>query len=188
MTAHSQERIRAHAVEAVRTVVALAFVIAAAAAALVAIDAAPAWIAGESRDVRRAQTVHDAERRLRARLVLPAYFPDTLAWPPRRIRFTVGPPGAAALSVDGPDGSPRLLLAETVAPGDIPAALVPDAQVLDRSAVAVGAARGTLSRVVEDGVTVWQVAWELDGRRLLLRSRGTVEELLRMARSARETP
>jgi len=188
MIALSQARVRAHAAEAVRTIGALVFVIAVAAAALVAIDALPAWIAGEPRDVRRAQTVHDAERRLRARLVLPAYFPDTLAWPPRRIRFTVRPPGGAALSVDGRDGSPRLLLAETVAPGDIPDGLVPEAQVLDRSAVAVGAARGTLSRVVEDGVTAWQVAWEQDGRRLLLRSRGTVEELLRMARSARETP
>jgi hypothetical protein len=188
VTTLAHDRARALLADAARTVVGLAFVLGLAAAVLAILDAVPAWIAGESRDVRRAQTVHDAERRLHARLVLPAYFPDTLSWPPRRIRFTVGPPGAAALSVDGRDGSPRLLLAETTAPGDIPEALVPEAQVLDRSQVAVGAARGTLSRVVDDGVTGWQLAWEQDGRSLLLRSRGTVDELLRMARSARETP
>jgi hypothetical protein len=179
---------RSLAVEAVRTVLGLVAVLAASAAALSALDAAPAWMVGESRAVRRARTVEEVERRLRARLILPAFFPSTLAWPPEHIRFTLRAPGAATLSIQGRDGTPRLLLAQTVGPGPIPDGLVTEVAVLDRSTVAVGARRGTLSRIVDEGVTSWELAWEQDGRSLLLRSRGQVDELVRMARSAREAP
>ncbi len=164
--------------------VALVFV--AAAVLLYAVDALPALITGEPRHVRRAGSVAEVERRLRARLLVPYYFPNTLVWPPERVRFVVGPPGAAALSVDARDGGPRLLVAETLGPGPLPEPLVPQAQVLHASPVAVGRARGTLSRVVEDGAMAWQVTWQQQGRTLLLRSRGTVDELLRIARSVRE--
>jgi hypothetical protein len=174
--------------EAVRAVAALAAVMAAAAVALAALDAIPAWLGGDARDVRRARTVDEVERRLRTRLVLPAYFPARLAWPPQRIRFVVGPPGAVGLWVDARAGGPSLLLAQTLARGALPDRIVPEAQELDRSPVAVGAAQGRLSRVVEDGEVRWQLAWEQGGRSLLMRSRGSVDELLRMARSARETP
>jgi hypothetical protein len=158
----------------------------AAAVLLYAVDAVPALITGEPRHVRRASTVVDVERRLRARLLVPYYFPKTLVWPPQRIRFVVGPPGAAALWVDARDGGPRLLVAETLGPGAIPARLIPEAQVIHSSPVAVGPARGTLSRVVDEGAMAWQITWVQDGRTLLLRSRGTVEELVRIARSVRE--
>jgi signal transduction histidine kinase len=111
----------------------LAAVLVGAALVLSFLDALPAWLAGEARDVRRARTVDEAERRLRARLVVPSYFPDTLAWPPRAVRFTLGVPGAAALHVDGRDGRPRALIAETVTPGEIPERLVPPAAPLERA-------------------------------------------------------
>jgi YD repeat-containing protein len=174
--------------EAVRTVAARAAVSGAAALTLSAVDALPAYLAGEARDVRRARTVDEAERRLHARLLIPYYFPDTHAWPPRRIRFVAGSPGAAALEV-GPrrDGAP-LLIAQTVAPGELPARLVAPATELDRSEVAVGAARGRLARVIDEGEVAWQLTWKQQGRTVLIRSRGPVEELIRMARSAREAP
>jgi hypothetical protein len=174
--------------EAVRAAGGLLVVVAMAAALLSALDAVPSWLAGDARDVRRARTVDEVERRLRTRLVLPAYFPARLAWPPQRIRYLAGPPGAVELWVDARGGGPALLLAQTLGRGPLPERLVPPAQELDRSPVAVGQAQGRLSRVVEDGEVRWQLAWEQGGRSLLLRSRGTVEELLRMARSARETP
>ncbi len=163
-------------------------VLGAAALLLQAADAMPAWLTGEPRHVLRARSVDEVERRLRARLVLPYYFPNSLAWPPRRIRFTGGTPGAAALAVTGRDGAPRLFLAQTVAPGPIPDRLVPDAQTLSSSPVSIGASQGTLSRVVEDGAMAWELRWQQGGRTLLVRSRGTVDELLRIARSAREAP
>jgi hypothetical protein len=175
--------------EAARTAGGLAGVLAATVAALLFADAIPAWLAGEARGVRRARTVDEAERRLRVRLVLPSYFPDTLAWPPRQVRFTLAPPGAAALHVDGRDGRPRAFLAETVAPGALPERLVPPAAPLSEARVALGAREATLARVVGEDGEVWnELAWEQGGRSLLLRSRGPIEELLRMARSAREVP
>jgi hypothetical protein len=174
------------AFEAVRAVGAVLVVAAGALALLALLDGVPAWVTGEPREVRRARSVDEAERALRARLLVPAYFPASLSWPPERVRFTRGPPGAAALTVNARGGSPRVFLAETIAPGPIPGGLVPDVEVLDRSPVAIGATRGTLSRIIEDGGTAWELAWEQNGRSLLLRSRGSVEELLRMARSTRE--
>lgn len=187
MTARAVAR-RRRLAEVVGSVAAVLLVTAGATLLLSGMDAVPGWITGEPRYVRKAGTVQEVERRLRARLVLPYYFPSSLVWPPRRIRYTVGPPGAAALTVDDRDGAPRLFVAETVAPGRIPDRLLPDAQIMTSSPVAVGPTRGTLSRVVEDGVMGWQLTWEQGGRSLLVRSRGTVDELLRMARSAREAP
>ncbi len=173
-------------VEAAGAVASVAVVFAAAAVLLYALDSVPAIVTGEPRHVRRASSVVEVERRLRARLLVPYYFPKSLAWPPQRIRFVVGPPGAAALWVDARDGGPRLLVAETLGPGPIPTRLVPEAQVIHSSPVAVGKARGNLSRVVDEGAMAWQIAWEQGGRSILLRSRGTVEELVRIARSVRE--
>jgi hypothetical protein len=183
--------------DAARTAAGLAAVLAGAALALALLDAVPAWLAGEARDVRRARSVDEAERRLRARLVVPSYFPETFAWPPRQVRFTLAPPGAAALHIDGRDGRPRALLAETIAPGELPERLVRPAAPLERSPVALDAAghgaapprAATLARVVGDDGEVWnELAWRQQGRTLLLRSRGSIDELLRMARSAREAP
>ena len=157
-----------------------------AAILLYALDALPALVTGEPRHVRRAATIDEVERRLRTRLVLPYYFPNTYVWPPRRIRFTVGPPAAAAVTAEGREAGRQLLVAETLGAGRIPAPLLPDAQILYSSPIAVGSYRGTLSRVVEEGSMGWQITWEQGGRTLLVRSRGTIEELLRIARSAHE--
>jgi hypothetical protein len=179
---------RATVAEVVRALGGLALVMAVVSTALWALDGVPTFILGEPRGVRKARTVQDAERFLRARLVLPSYFPASFAWPPSRIRFVTGAPGAVALSVDGRNGGPGLFLAETVGPGSIPPRLLPEGQLLDRSPVALGALRGTLSRVVEGGVVVWEIAWQQGGRSMLLRSRGSADELVRMARSAKEAP
>ncbi len=173
-------------VDAIAALVSVVVVVAAAATMLYAVDGLPAWLTGEPRYVRRARSVEEVERRLRARLVLPYYFPSTLSWPPSHIRFTIGPPGAAAMSIDDRQGKPCLFLAETVAAGAIPERIVPSVQILSSSPIAVGTARGVLSRVVEGGTTQWELRWEQGGRGLLMRSRGSVDELIRIARSVRE--
>jgi hypothetical protein len=180
---------RARLAEAARMCGGLLAVTAATAALLALVDAVPAWLAGDDRGVLRARTVDEAERRLRTRLVMPSYFPDTLAWPPRAVRFTLREPGAAALHVDGRDGRPRALIAETVRPGAIPERLVPAGAPLGSAQVSLGGREGTLTRVVGEDGDVWnELAWEQGGRSLLLRSRGSIDELVRMAKSAREVP
>ena len=179
---------RSPVAELARLVGALVLVTAVAAGILRGLDAVPGLVTGEPRDVDRASSVRDAERALRVRLVLPAYFPSAFSWPPRRVRFVRGIPGAVAIWLDGREGGPGLFLAQTVAPGAVPAQLLPEVTVLSRAPVAVGAARGVLSRVVDEGEVKWEVTWEQGGRSLVLRSRTGLEELLRMARSAREAP
>ncbi|HET9599095.1 MAG TPA: hypothetical protein VFP65_26215 [Anaeromyxobacteraceae bacterium] len=99
-----------------------------------------------------------------------------------------GPPGAAAFTVADRQGRLHLLVAQTVREGALPRTLVPEAEPLDRAPVAVGPAQGVLSRVVEDGTVLWQLTWTYRGRSMLIRSHGSVDELVRMARSAQEAP
>ncbi len=188
MNARSTPPERSRLVEVVGSVVSIIVVFVGAAVILYAVDAVPAIVTGEPRYVRRAASVQEVERRLRARLVLPYYFPNTYVWPPRKVRYAVGPPAAAAVTADGRDGDRRLLVAETLSAGPIPPQILPEAQVIHSSPIAVGPYPGTLSRVVEDGQVGWQITWQQQGRNLLVRSRGSIEELLRIARSAREAP
>jgi hypothetical protein len=160
---------------------------------LATLDAVPAWINGESRDVRPVRSLEEAEQRVRARLILPAYFPDSLSWPPERIRVLPGKPPAVALTLSGRDGgSPQLVLAQTVGRGEVSDRLLPVAGALDDSRVALAraeGAQGRLRRVVGPDGEIWrELAWIQDGRSLVVRSKGSLEELLRMARSARVQP
>jgi hypothetical protein len=171
----------------------LAVVLVVAAIMLATLDGVPAWINGESRDVRPARSLEEAEQRVRARLVLPAYFPDTLAWPPERIRVLPGKPPAVSLTLTGRDGAEaRLVLAQTIGPGELSDRLLPVAGALDESPVALPRAeggQGRLRRVVGPDGAIWrELSWTQAGRSLVARSKGSLEELLRMARSAREQP
>lgn len=173
-----------------RAVGLLVLVLAAAAATLAALDGVPAWVNGESRDVRLAKSLEDAERRVRARLVLPAYFPDTLQWPPQRIRVLPGQvPAVSLVFTLRAGGEPRLVITQTIGAGEIPERLLPVAGALDESRVAVGKTPGTLRRVVGPDGEIWrELTWIHGGRTIVARSKGTLEELIRMARSAREQP
>lgn len=172
-----------------RILAGLLVVLGGAAGVLAFLDAVPTWILGEPREVRRVSSLQEAERRLRSRLVLPAFFPDSIAWPARSIRVRGGSSPGAVLEFDGRDGRPRLLVAQAMRPGEVPERLVPAANALDAVPVALGAESGTLSRVVGPDGEVWQeVRWRVGGREQILRLRGSVEQAVRMAKSAREAP
>jgi hypothetical protein len=177
--------------ELARTVGWLAVVLVVAAGLLAALDGVPAWINGEARDVRIVRDLEDAERRVRARLVLPAYFPDTLAWPAQRIRVLPGEPPAVALTFTDRSGrEARLVLAQTIGrSGRISERLLPVAGALEESPVAMGTSTGALRRVVGPDGQIWrELAWTQADRTVVARSKGSLEELLRMARSARVQP
>jgi hypothetical protein len=181
---------RRWALELAGSVAILAAVLAGTAGGLALLDGVPAWVNGESRDVRIARSLEEAERRVRARLVLPAYFPDTLAWPPERIRVLPGAPPAVALVFTARGGGePRFVLSQSLGADEPSERLVPAATPLDESRIAVGTAPGTLRRIIgPDGQPWRELRWTQDGRRLVARSKGSLEELIRMARSAREQP
>lgn len=172
--------------ELVRILATLALVVGAAAGLLRALDALPAYLQGTPRGVRSFGSVEEIERRLRERLLLPAYFPDTLRWPPAAIRLESGPPPAVALTFVGrEDGEERLVILQSFGPSAVasPRLLAPGL-ALQTTSVPVLGAEGRVVRILGRDGRIWHdVTWHAGDRQLTLRSRGSLEELLMMARS-----
>ncbi|MGA8892879.1 MAG: hypothetical protein WB493_15025 [Anaeromyxobacteraceae bacterium] len=170
--------------EGARALWTLTLVLGGAALALVTLDTVPGWLHGEPRGVRRATSVEEAERRLQARVQLPSYFPDTLRWPPSSVRFTREDGGSVALSFLGADGAPALYLAQAVGKErPIAEGLVGRLAVIQQQSAPIEG-DAVLARVVAEDGTLWsQLEWSRNGRRYLLRGRGSLEDLIRMARS-----
>lgn len=186
MSAAAQPAARGTALEAVRMLAALGWVVTAAALGLGALGALPGWLAGEEQDVRRLPSLEAAERALGSPLAAPSYFPARLGWPPAEVRVAGGRGGAAALTfLPREAGGPPVQLLQATTPGAaIPPALLAVSRELSASHTTVGARPATLARVLVEGATWDEVRWERDGRAMVLRTQGEVEELLRMARSA----
>jgi hypothetical protein len=152
------------------------------------VDTLPAWWSGEPRSVRTYGSVDALEREVRTRLLLPAFFPETLRWPPARIERSAGPGKPTLLAFrDRNTGQERLILCQTL-DGDapIPPRLLPPGDPVERRAVEVAGSPATLTVVRDrDGNTWADLTWVQQSRRILLRARpGTTEiELMRLARS-----
>jgi len=175
--------------EGARALWILTLVLGGATLALVTLDSVPSWMHGEPRGIRRASGVEEAERRLQAKVLLPAYFPDTLRWPPSAVRFIRDEGGSVALSFLGADGAPALFLAQTAGgDGTLPPALLGRLAVIQQQSAPLGDG-AVLARVVAEDGTLWnQLEWSAGGRRFHLRGRGSLEDLIRMARSIHGGP
>ena len=171
--------------ELTRMLASFVWVLGATVVTLVVLGAIPAWVVGEGRAVHHVATVQDAERRLGARILVPGYFPSHLEWPPADIRVAGGRRGSALLTFTSRDGGPPVALLQSMREGEpISPDLVGARTVLRTSPAAVGAVSGTISDVLVDGRPARELAWEVKGRAMMLRSAGDVEELYRMAKSA----
>jgi hypothetical protein len=177
-------RAREAGLELARMLATLLWVVATSAAILAGLGALPGWIAGEARSVHRVATIEDAERRLGARLLTPAVYPERLAWPPAEIRIAGGRGGSAALALHDRGGAPALVLFQATEDGaPIAAALLGERTVLSTRRATIGSRPATLSAVLVDGDAWQELGWELAGRAIVLRSRGDVDELFRIAHS-----
>jgi hypothetical protein len=149
------------------------------------LGALPRWASGESSGVRHVATIQDAERRLGARVLVPGYFPDHLAWPPAEIHVAGGRRGSVRLAFAARDGRPGVeMLQATRDDEPISPDLLRDRTVLSETRTAVGSTPATISDVLVAGRPVREIAWTLHGRAMMLRSAGDLEELFRMARSS----
>jgi hypothetical protein len=171
---------------------ALGWVVATTGVMLAVLGALPGLIAGEPHEVRTMASLEAAERNLGAGLALPSYFPAHLGWPPARIRVAGGKGGAIELTFRERTGAgDQLQLLQATTPGaPLPAVFEPPGTELSASPTTVAARPARLSRRTIGGEVWQQLAWERDGCQMVLRTRGDVEELFRMARSAhrRGTP
>ena len=178
--------------ELLRMLVALGWVVAGTAATLAGLGALPGWIAGEPHEVRTASSLEAAELGLGAALALPSYFPAHLGWPPARIRVAGGKGGAVELTFrERAGGAEQLQLLQATTPGaPLPAVFEPPGSELTSSSATVAGRPARLSRRTIGGEVWQQLSWERDGRRMVLRTRGDVDELFRIAHSAhrRGTP
>ncbi len=172
--------------QSLRTLVTWLLVLAAAAVALKAIDRVPALLSGTPQGARVYGSVEEAERAVGAKVWLPAFYPETLAWPPARIdAFAAGHSWVAVHIAGRADGRERLVLVQSLdAPAPPPRLLLDPALTLQSSEVEIGERRGTLLRVATDGgQTLNELSWDHGTRRLTLRYDGAVQELLLIARS-----
>jgi hypothetical protein len=168
----------------------LSLVIAAAAALLRGLDALPGYLVGEPPGITKLGSIEEAERVLRGRVIVPPYFPDTLRWPPATILVHGRPPAAVALSFVDRAGEPRLLVFQSSDPDAAPAReLVPPTVVLQRTVVHLSGHETSLLRVLASDGEIWhEVTWTAPQRRVLLRFRGPIDQLLTIAESARGLP
>jgi hypothetical protein len=171
--------------ELTRTVASFAWVLGATVATVGILGALPRWVSGESGAVRGVATIQEAERRLGARVLVPGYFPDHLAWPPAEIHVAGGRRGSVRLSFAARDGGPGVEMLEATR-DDEPIApdLLRDRTVLRTAHTSVGSAPATVSDVLVGGRPAREIAWTLHGRAMILRSAGDLDQLFRMARSA----
>lgn len=152
------------------------------------LDSLPGYLLGEPRGGKTYRNVEEVERKLGERLLLPSYFPDTLRWPPAAIRLVSGPPLSVTLTFMGREGDEERFIVYQAfgGAGPVPPQLLPPGLVLHTTTVSVGGTAGELSRIrAEDGAIWHEIGWWREGRRMTLRFRGPVEELLKMARSMR---
>ena len=171
-----------------RDLTSLALVLALVVAGLRLLDLVPQRLA-EPKGGRSYQDLALVERRLGERLALPAYFPQTLRWPAARIRVAGARPALVVLAFEGASGgAERLWLAQSVGGVEEPTAdLWPEGVLLDSEGVSLQQTSGTLERLLAPDGRIWQqLRWERWGRLLLLRSTGSPEELLALARSVRK--
>jgi hypothetical protein len=154
-------------------------------ATIAALGALPGLITGDRGTLRRAETIQDAERRLGARVLVPGYFPARLVWPPATILVAGGRHGSVRLDFEARDGGAGLHILQATEIGEpVADELLQGRTVLRTSRATVSAQPATLSDVLVDGSLHRELAWEMHGRAIILRSAGDVEELFRMARTS----
>jgi len=160
-------------------------VMALAAGALKALDRVPALLAGTAHGARVFASIEEAERAVGARIWLPAYYPDELAWPPASIEVSATEPPTVLVRLAGRDGGrDRLVVAQSIGwETPPPAGFLPPAQELGSADIALGGHRARLSRVLLGPHEMHDLRWDQDRRRVTLRYRGPVDTLMLVAAS-----
>lgn len=164
---------------------------AAAAGSLFVLGQLPLVLAGPQA-TRRFNNVEELERSLGERLALPSYFPNSLRWPPVLLERRGQSPASVLLVFSArQEDSARVYLAQTVGGrGRLEKELLPPAVSLEERELELHGRKALLLRLKgEDGSLWYELRLEQDGRSVALRSKGALEELLRMVSSLhREGP
>ena len=171
-----------------RSLAVLAAILVVAAGTLRGLDALPGFLTGHPRGVFAASSLEEAERVLGARIWLPAFFPDSLRWPPRSMIIYAGPPAAVAVTFPaaGAIGA-SLVVCQTVEDAEaLPRQVLPSGLTLQTGRIRLRGMDAWLAHVqLDDGRLVYDVAWHEAGRLVALRYEGSSDLLLKFANSLR---
>jgi hypothetical protein len=162
-------------------------VVAAAGFGLRVADALPRAAMGLPRGVRLAPDLAELDRLSGRRMPIPAYYPDRVEWPPAEARLDTN--GSAAIWCRQRPAGGLALIVATAPPGHagIGAAVLPASVELQQEGTDLGGRPAVVSRVRDADGTVWQqVQWQAPEQIILIRYRGTLDELLRLAGSVHE--
>ncbi|MCX6544804.1 MAG: hypothetical protein NTV05_10380 [Acidobacteria bacterium] len=173
-------------IAALRATLELAALLAAAAFGLRVLDQLPGMAAGVDRGVRRVDSVVALERQLSHKLPIPAYFPDTLMWPPHDLLIFEGT--SASMSFRHRQrGDTWLIVGLAVDARGIAPEILPPASSLQTENTVVRGVPARVDRLRDrDGVMWYQLTWQASGVALLARYRGTLDEIMLIANSMDE--
>jgi hypothetical protein len=150
-------------------------------------DALPGVALGLPRGVRRVDAVAELERITGRRMPVPAYYPDTIEWPPIERRYDAA--GSAAIWCRYRSSGVTGLVIATAPPGmdRIAAGVMPGSADLQREESTMLGRPATLARVRGIDGAVWQqVQWRGLHQIITVRYRGTLDELMKVAGSIHE--
>ncbi len=168
-----------------RTVGQLVVVTAIAAVGLRAFDSVPRLLTGLPRGVTQVRSLEALQLRTGFALPMPAYFPSALEWPPQDIRIYRGQDIAVIVRQRATDEPALIVASAPSGAGGVQAPALPPATVLQTTDVPVGGGTAIrVQRVEDEARVVWhQATWRQAGRLTIVRYRGTVDELMRIAES-----
>lgn len=152
------------------------------------LDALPGWWLEVGRSGVRFDGVEALEGTIGRRLLQPAYFPDTLAWPPERVVLDRRPPRSALLGfVRRADGTEALRLWQAVeGDGGPPALATLQGVGLHDVAVPLRNGEARLRTVRLPDGRVWdEMTFRRSGRWVVLHSMLPAEQTVRLADSLR---
>jgi len=155
---------------------------------LAGLDRLPGLLLDQPPQTTRLQSLEEARRRMPRGILLPAYFPEVLVWPPSRVLGRTRWPETLLLVFDSRQTrSAALVLCQSWSSEGCTPRLLPPLEVFHEVEAQVGARPARLSAGRTASGEVWeQVRLDWDGREVTLRLRGRTLELLRIAESLRE--
>ncbi|MCX6539325.1 MAG: hypothetical protein NT151_10410 [Acidobacteria bacterium] len=173
-------------IEVARAVVALAALLAVVALGLRVLDELPGMAAGVARGVRRVDSIAALERQVSHKMPIPAYFPDTLMWPPNDLLIFGGT--SASMSFRNRRAADTwLIVAMAVGTTTVAPQVLPPATPLQTETTTVRNLPATVERLRDlDGVIWYQLTWQTSGATRLVRYRGTLDEIMLIANSMDE--
>lgn len=157
----------------------------AAGALLRMLNKAPEHIQPEQKNVVLYQSIEEAERTLRIRILVPSYFPDYLAWPPLSIRSERKPKFKVTLEFRYQDRNQLALTLEESFPEEGKRlVLEPPPRPWHREFILLNGSQGEMISWIDEEGFLWHNAkWKARGRLFEAKSILPEEEFLRILRS-----